>query len=98
MLICVNYMFICVCIFLVLGAELFFNMPRQDRDHPSSRYVYHTISLPAKYKIVPDATQTIQQITCDADFLGQLTLFLNSGWKLVDICLDFTVIAEGGTL
>ena len=42
-----------------------------------------------------DATQRIQQIFCEADFNKQLKLFLDKGWKLVDICMDSIALAEG---
>ena len=76
----------------VVGVELFFNVPKHTFP---TRYAYHATTIPATYHIVPDATQTIQQIRCDADFLGQLRAFLNRGWKLVDICIDATAIADG---
>jgi len=58
-------------------------------------FTYHVITVSAHYRIVADATQTVQQVECSADFLGQLRLFLNQGWKLVDICIDSTAIADG---
>ena len=79
----------------VIGVELFFNVPRHR--HPTL-YTYHTMKVAANYHIVADATQTIQQILCDADFMGQMMLFLNKGWKLIDICMDTTALAEGKDL
>ena len=78
--------------FVVVGLELFFNLPRHP--HPT-QYVYHTARLKAHYHIVPDVTQTIQQILCDADFMGQMTKYLNNGWKLVDLCMDTAALNEG---
>ena len=75
-----------------MGVELFFNVPLH---RFQSRFTYHTVTVPAQYHIVTDATQTVQQVQCDADFLGQLRVFLNQGWKLVDICIDNTAIADG---
>ena len=80
--------------YVVLGVELFFNIPIH---RFQTKYSYHTVTLPAQYHIVSDATQTVQQVQCDADFLGQLRLFLNRGWRLVDICMDTTAIADGET-
>ena len=76
----------------VVGVELFFNIPKHKNP---TRYTYHTLKVHANYHIVPDATQTIQQIVCDADYMGQMMLFLNQGWKLVDICMDTTALADG---
>jgi hypothetical protein len=76
----------------VAGVELFFNVPRHSSP---SLYTYHTVTVAAQYQIVSDATQTVQQVECTADFLGQLKLFLNTGWKLVDICIDSSAIARG---
>lgn len=78
----------------VNGVELFFNIPAHHR-LPSTLFTYHVISVSAQYHVVPDATQTVQQVQCSADLLGQLRLFLNKGWKLVDICIDSTAIADG---
>jgi hypothetical protein len=76
-----------------MGVELFFNVPQ----HPEPTvYAYHAVTVHANYSIMPDTTQTIQQVTCDADFMGQLTAFLSKGWRLVNICIDITAIAEGG--
>jgi hypothetical protein len=75
-----------------MGVELFFNVPLH---RSPSRFTYHTVTIAAQYQIVTDATQTVQQVECNADFLGQLKLFLNTGWKLVDICIDTSAIAEG---
>ncbi|ELT97862.1 hypothetical protein CAPTEDRAFT_224889 [Capitella teleta] len=75
----------------IMGVELFFNLPK----HPTPViYAYHTVTVHANYHIMPDTTQTIQQVTCDADFMGQLTVFLSKGWKLVNICIDITAIAD----
>jgi len=76
----------------VMGVELFFNVPLQ---LSQIRFTYHTVTVTAQYRIVSDATQAVQQVECNADFLGQLKLFLNTGWKLVDICIDTAAIAEG---
>ena len=76
----------------MIGVELFFNLPKHS--HPVL-HTYHAAKIPAKYHVVPDATQTVQQIICDADFMGQMRLFLNQGWKLVDICMDTLALAEG---
>ena len=89
----VNITLVC-CLVLhsaVMGVDLFFNVPK----HSPVQYTYHTVTIPAMYHIFPDPTQTIQQVVCDADFHGQLKIFLNSGWKLVDICFDSTSIADG---
>ena len=72
--------------------ELFFNIPLHDQP---TKFSYHAVKINSKYHVVPDATQTIQQIVCDADFMGQMKLFLNQGWKLVDICMDTLALAEG---
>lgn len=74
-----------------MGVELFFNVPRHTF---ATKYTYHTVTVPATYHIVHDITQLSQKVVCDADFLGQLKLFLDAGWKLIDICLDSTAIAE----
>lgn len=71
--------------------ELFFNIPVH---RLPTVFTYHVITVSAHYHIVPDATQTVQQVECSADFLGQLRLFLNRGWNLVDICIDYTAIAD----
>ena len=76
-----------------MGVELFFNVPMHKNP---TLYTYYTVQVPANYYIIPDATQTIKQISCDADFMGQMKVFLARGWKLVDICIDTTAIAEGG--
>ncbi len=60
-----------------------------------TKYTYHTLRVPTHYTVVPDATQSIQQIDCDADWMGQMKLFLDQGWKLVDICMDTTALADG---
>jgi len=78
--------------YVVNGVELFFNAPVH---RPSTIYTYHVISVSAHYHIVADATQTVQQVECSTDFLGQLRLFLNKGWRLIDICIDATAIADG---
>ena len=75
-----------------MGVELFFNMPKHKNP---TKHVYHAVTVHAKYYMVPDATQTIQQILCNTDFNEQMRLFLSKGWKLVDICMDVTAIAEG---
>jgi len=78
--------------------ELFFNEPLVPAHRRVTLYTYHVITVPAHYQIVADATQTVQQVECSTDFLGQLRLFLNRGWKLVDICIDSTAIADGRTM
>ena len=75
-----------------MGVDLFFNLPKR-RQLP--HYRYHTIKVPVRFVVVPDSTQTVQQIECDADWMGQLKIFLDKGWKLVDICIDTTALAEG---
>jgi len=76
----------------VNGVELFFNTPVH---RLPKTFTYHVITVSTHYHIVADATDTVQQVECSTDFLGQLRLFLNQGWKLVDICIDYTAIAEG---
>jgi len=85
----VNY---CDVVVTVNGVELFFNIPVH---RLPTVFTYHVITVSAHYHIVPDATQTVQQVECSADFLSQLRLFLNRGWNLVDICIDYTAIADG---
>jgi len=80
----------CCCV--VNGVELFFNIPVH---RLPTVFTYHVITVSAHYHIVADATQTVQQVECSTDFLGQLRLFLNQGWKLVDICIDSAAIADG---
>lgn len=75
-----------------MGVDLFFNVPKHENP---VRYCYHTIKVPVRYVVVPDATQTIHQIESDADWMGQLKLFLDKGWKLIDICMDATALADG---
>jgi len=58
-------------------------------------YTYHTVTIPVTYNISSDDTQTTQQVSCDLNFFGQMKLFLDTGWKLVDICMDSTAIADG---
>jgi len=84
------------CYFVVNGVELFFNLPVHVRQ--PTIFTYHVVTVSAHYHIVADATQTLQQVECSADFLGQLRLFLNQGWKLVDVCIDSTAIADGRPL
>jgi len=80
----------CSCV--VNGVELFFNIPVH---RLPTVFTYHVITVSAHYHIVADATQTVQQVECSTDFRGQLRLFLNQGWKLVDICIDSAAIADG---
>jgi len=77
---------------VVNGVELFFNIPVH---RLPTVFTYHVITVSAHYHIVADATQTVQQVECSTDFRGQLRLFLNQGWKLVDICIDSAAIADG---
>ena len=79
--------------FSVMGVDLFFDIPKKKPE--SRRYCYHTINLPVKYKVVPESSKTLQQVDCDADWMGQMKLFLDKGWKLVDICIDTTALADG---
>ena len=53
------------------------------------------ITLCARYYTALDATQTTHQVMCDSDFQGQMKLFMNQGWKLIDICIDTMALAEG---
>lgn len=80
--------------YTINGVELFFNIPVH---RLPTIFTYHIISVSAHYHIVADATQTVQQVECSEDFLGQLRLFLNQGWKLIDICIDYTAIADDNT-
>lgn len=76
----------------VMGVNLFFNMPQTASP---CIWQYHMIRVPTRYTVVPDASQSVQKITSDADWMGQLKLFLDKGWKLVDICMDTTSLADG---
>ena len=49
----------------------------------------------SRYKTGLDATQTLQQVVYDGDLNEQLSLFLNKGWKLVDVCVDTVAMAKG---
>ena len=40
-------------------------------------------------------TQTLQQVVYDGDLNEQMSLFLNKGWKLVDVCIDTVAMAHG---
>ena len=75
-----------------MGVELFFNCPRHENP---TIYTYHTLYKPTKYSVVPDATGALQQVECDADWMGQLKVFLDKGWKLIDICQDTQALADG---
>lgn len=84
----------CHCFFSVMGVDLFFHLPKHE---DPVFYTYHTLKVATTYTVVPDVTQSFQQISCDADWMGQMSLFLNQGWKLVDICMDTTALADGTT-
>ncbi len=75
-----------------MGVELFFNWPRHEKP---TKYKYHTLRKPIRYSVVPDSTQTLQQIETDTDWMGQLKVFLDRGWRLVDICMDNQALADG---
>ena len=75
-----------------MGVDLFFHIPKHE---DPVNYTYHTLKVATTYTAVPDVTQSFLQIDCDADWMGQMSLFLNQGWKLIDICMDTTALAAG---
>ena len=75
-----------------MGVDLFFDMPRHDAPQ---MYAYHTIQVPTMYYINHRDSQISQHLQCDADWTGQLKVFLDKGWKLIDICMDITTLAKG---
>ena len=75
-----------------MGVDLFFNIPR----HKCPQiYAYHTINVPTRYYINPKESQISNHLVCDADWTAQLKIFLDKGWKLIDICMDATTLASG---
>ena len=75
-----------------MGVDMFFNVPEHKLP---TIYVYHAIRVQTCYYVVPDVSQQVTQVECDADWMGQLKVFLDHGWKLVDIAIDTTALAEG---
>lgn len=59
------------------------------------RYRYHAAEVHNKYYTSPDGFHHVHRIMCDTDFRGQLKVFLDQGWKLVDICYDTIRLPEG---
>ena len=79
----------------VLGVDLLFESPEHSDAVP---YTYHAVKYPVRFMLVPDPTKSTHTLECDADWMGQLKQFLDEGWKLVDICIDNTALAEGRAL
>ena len=75
-----------------MGVDLFFNIPRHDNP---VIYEYHIINVPVKYFTPAREQHVAQHLECNADWMGQMKLFLDKGWKLVDICMDTTTLAHG---
>ncbi|KAI0212122.1 hypothetical protein LSAT2_003013 [Lamellibrachia satsuma] len=84
----------------VIGVELFCEMPVPPPSTPTCefnvlrRYRYHAAEVHNKYYTSPDGFHHVHRIMCDTDFRGQLKVFLDQGWKLVDICYDTIRLPE----
>ena len=76
----------------MIGVDAFIEVPLHSQP---DIYSYHAVRYPIRYTATPDPSQTMQQLHCDTDWMGQFKAFLDEGWKLVDICMDSTAIPEG---
>ena len=86
----------------VMGVELFFETPSLSASPPSCDdkvprgYRYHVTEVRFKYYATPVGFHHVHRIRCDTDFRSKLKVFLDQGWKLVDICFATATLPQGG--
>ena len=71
-----------------MGVDLFFDIPT----HPNPRrFIYQTVNVPIEEAVEPaTGFGALPKHTFSCDWLGQMTTFLQQGWRLVEIFLDLS--------
>ena len=70
-----------------MGVDLFFDIPT---DTNPRRFIYQTVNVPIEESVLPPRLGSIPKHTFSCDWLGQMTTFLQQGWRLVEIFLDMS--------
>ena len=73
-----------------MGVDLFFNVPRFPNP---PLYSYQCVNVPIGVHVKPGFTNNVQ-VSCD--WMGTMAMYLNTGWKLVEIFLDQSQQQRGG--
>ena len=69
-------------------SDLFFDTPTYPNP---SRFIYQTVNVPIKETVGPSTgLWALPKHTFSCDWLGQMTTFLQQGWRLVEIFLDLS--------
>ena len=66
-----------------IGVDVLFEMPNQPTP---AKYVYQVVNVPIGFTVKMDFAHVCSTVHCD--WFGTLAMYLNQGWKLVEIILD----------